>query len=1538
VIVAHDGAAWLPRVMDALTKQTRPVQRVVAVDAGSTDRSGSMLAQAFGRSAVFGMDRTTGYGVAVAKALRHRSANAHVPLSGTSREDRTEWVWLLHDDSEPAPDALQRLLAGAHEAPQAAVFGPKIRDWSDRDILLEVGTTIDRVGRRVTGIEPREVDQGQHDGDRDVVAVSSAGMLVRRDVWDEVGGFDPGMRLFREDTDFCWRVQAAGYRVRVVTSAVVYHVEATARNRRDDASAAPRRRRQDRRNALLVLAGNLPRRPMLSALAGNLVLSAVRAMFFLLAKRPAAALDELAAYTSVAFHPLRLMSVRRLRARGRQQAFGRMAADLPPGRSFRMLAEYTTSTLSKTLPAEAVGSHHATDDPSDDDSMLVDTGLAQRLLTSPGVLLFLTLTVVALVAERSLLGSTPLGGGALVPAWGGASDLWQEYVQGFHPVGIGTTASAPPYVAVLAALATVLGGKPWLAVDVILLGCVPLAGASAFFASRRVTSYVPARVIGALAYALLPVGMGAVAAGRLGTAVLLVLLPPIAVLAGRVYTAPRRQARRAAWVAGLLIAIVTAFVPLFWLITAVVVAVGLALRYRRSRALDSLIVLAVPLLVLLPWSFDILTHPGRLFLEAGLARPGLAAVGLPPRSLLLLSPGGPGLPPFWVTAGLVLAATVAVVVSGRRGLVLAGWAVGVIGLVVAAAVSRVAVTGADQAAPVRAWPGPALAVAAAGLLLAVVAAVDQAPGLLRAGRWRRPAGLAVLALGVVACTAPVLAAAYWVTSGVAGRVRPTAGTLLPEFVSVSSQTGQRLRTLVLQSAPHGGVTYLVLRDTNPLIGTPELALPPAAQRALGKTVATLTAPAGGAVADQGRALAGFGIGYVLLPAPVNPELAEVLDGVPGLRPVSATSSFQLWRVIDTTARVTVTEPGGTVVPVASGPVSVTRARVPAAGGTLVLAEPAGGWSASVNGHPLTPLAAPVNGWAQGFRLPPGGGMLSVRHSDIGRMVVLGLTGIAVLVVIGLGLPGSRAAAEAAREQEAAAEAAREQEAAAAEDDELATPGRRRAGRGRDAEERPLRRRLLRRRKPEPGMPDTEVPDTEVPRPAVPAGSFTQRVAAVPAGVRGGWPRRGGTSGAEEPHPDDAAPSVVRSHPDSDSYPSGPDRSGAPGPERPVPVGRRRRAGPADLSGEAVSSRAPNGGATGRHSHRAGPDPLAGPGPATDPGRPRQDYGAGSDHDTPGHGHDPAGPGDDAELPRRSQDPAPRGRGFGPRRARRESPPAGPGDYPGGRRAPGRRAAPAPAAGAGTGSDGDTHAEHEERERFSLPTRFGRGGRGSPQAPPSQGERPDPAPSQRRGARDGRPAAADGQDTGGYPSGSYDIGNYDIGSSGAGGSRRGSQDSGEFAGSSDSGGYPADGYDAGGRGNGSYASGDHDSGYPAGGYDPDGRKSGGYDAAGRGSGGYDAGGRGSGGYPAGGDDPGQAPGRERRRVRRPSHARATRPGTPPPGGGGQGPQPNGGQADDDAALSPLPPLPPRTPRRGQWDEPGPRGRDRTAHDDQGDADW
>ena len=823
---------------------------------------------------------------------------------------------------------------------------------------------------------------------------------------------------------------------------------------------------------------------------------------------------------------------------------------------------------------------------------------------------------------------------------------------------------------------------------------------------------------------------------------------------------------------------VAAFVPLFWLITAVVMAVGLIALRRRDRALDALIVVVVPLLLLLPWTLDIAGHPARIFLEAGLARPGLAS-SLAPRSLLLLSPGGPGLPPFWVTAGLVLAATVAVVVSGRRRLVLAGWAVGVTGLIAAAAVSRVAISQAGSTAPVRAWPGPALAIAGAGLLLAVVAAGDQVPGLLAAGRWRRPAGLAVIGLGAVACTAPALAAAHWVTSGVTGPVRPAAGTLLPEFVAVSSDTGQRLRTLVLQPAPHGGVTYLVLRDSDPLIGSQELALPPAAQQALSRSVATLTAASGSAVTDQGRALAGFGIGYVLLPGPVNAGLARLLDNVPGLRPVSATSDFQLWRVVDTTARVTVTEGGGTVVPVSSGPVSVTAGRAPSAGGTLMLAEPAGGWSATLNGHPLTPIAAPVNGWAQGFRLPAGGGSLSVSHSDVGRAALVALEGLAVLVLIGLGLPGSRTAAEADREE------------AARDDEALGVPetGRRRAGHGRAPEERSRRRRTPRHGEDEPQPP----PGTEVPRPAVPAQASARRAAAVPAGVRAGWPRRGGPPDAEDPTSADEAQQGGPSYPGSDSFPGeasrpgGPGHRGSPVPEQPAPAGRGHRAA-ADLTSETIAYRAPGGDTTGRHSHRAAPD-QSGRGPAPEPGRPQQDYGppaAGPGRDT--------GPGYDTGLPPNGGQDAPRGRGIGSRRARRDPGPAGgQGDYPGGRRVFGGRGTPQ--AGPGGVAGDEPQADHEARERFSLPIRrgaagqdrtgrFGRFGRGS--APEAAGGPPQPA------TRGGGPGDSAGRPAGSYPGDSHPSGPYPTGAHRGGGSAGGS------AGSQPSGPYPSGSYQGAGR--------------------------------------------------------------------------------------------------------------------------------------------
>ena len=220
--------------------------------------------------------------------------------------------------ASPAPDALEQLLRAASRTQSAAVLGPKLRDLSNRRVLREVGITTDRAGRRLTGIEPGEIDQGQHDGNRVVLAVSSAGMLIRRDVWDQVGGFDPHLPLFRDDIDFCWRVHAAGYEVRVVSDAVVYHRELSARQFRQMPATGGHPRLVDRRSALYIFAVNLPLWPMLAVVAGGIAGSLVRAAYFLITKQQRKAAAHLGAVAWLLRHPVLLWRARRRRAANRQ--------------------------------------------------------------------------------------------------------------------------------------------------------------------------------------------------------------------------------------------------------------------------------------------------------------------------------------------------------------------------------------------------------------------------------------------------------------------------------------------------------------------------------------------------------------------------------------------------------------------------------------------------------------------------------------------------------------------------------------------------------------------------------------------------------------------------------------------------------------------------------------------------------------------------------------------------------------------------------------------------------------------------------------------------------------------------------------------------------------------------------------------------------------------------------------------------------------------------------------------------------------------
>ncbi|MFP5379350.1 MAG: glycosyltransferase, partial [Vicinamibacteria bacterium] len=231
VLVVSDGAAWLPSVLATLASQEYPKLDLVVVDNASRDGSADLLARRIPEERLLTLPRNIGFARAVAAATNH-------PVVAEA-----DLLLLLHDDLVLEPDAITELVRAVRDDHSLGIVGPKLREWSDDGVLAEVGMTIDRFGRAEPRVEPGELDQGQHDRPAEVLYVSSAGLLISKELFRQLGGFDPRVPAFRDDLDLCWRAWLRGERVEVVPDAVGYHIGAGTRAGRrfgDGAHHGPR--------------------------------------------------------------------------------------------------------------------------------------------------------------------------------------------------------------------------------------------------------------------------------------------------------------------------------------------------------------------------------------------------------------------------------------------------------------------------------------------------------------------------------------------------------------------------------------------------------------------------------------------------------------------------------------------------------------------------------------------------------------------------------------------------------------------------------------------------------------------------------------------------------------------------------------------------------------------------------------------------------------------------------------------------------------------------------------------------------------------------------------------------------------------------------------------------------------------------------------------------------------------------------------------------------------------------------------------------
>lgn len=634
-MVAHNGSDYLPRTLSALAGQTRPADTVIGVDTGSQDTSAALLQRALGDANVITVNGgRTGMGAAVSAGLA-----ALAPWKPSGTHDRSEWIWLLHDDAAPAPEALAELLHAVERAPSVTVAGCKQLDWNARRRLIDVGLSTSRWAERLTLIEADELDQGQYDGRSDTFAVNSAGMLVRRDIWEHLKGFDPALPGTGDDVDFCWRNRLAGHRVVVVPSARMFHVSHRP-HALGTASAA-------RRAQVHLRLKHAPLWALPLHAVGALLGSLLRLVFSIAVKDPGYGFSQLLATAAALARPAALARGRRNAARTRRVRRS-VVKSLQTDR--REVWGHRRS-LMEALGADDARASDESNDPleeqpsgdSTDDFAALSTN-ERGWVGNGAVAAVILATAASFAGLAALFQADAAAGGALLPVSARLEDIWHHASSWWIGLGAGLPGHGDPFGYVLWILGLLGGGNANGAVIWLLLLAMPLSGLTAWFASGALTSYRRFRLAAALVWAAAPALQVAVNQGRIG-ALLAHLLMPLLVLAllratgsapgrGRFAPVPAGSLAdqppakpgvngtpswTAAAAAGLALAAITASAPSLLLPAAVVIILLSLLLGKRGRTLWWALLPSAALFV--PFGLSTLDRPRALLADPGLPLP-----------------------------------------------------------------------------------------------------------------------------------------------------------------------------------------------------------------------------------------------------------------------------------------------------------------------------------------------------------------------------------------------------------------------------------------------------------------------------------------------------------------------------------------------------------------------------------------------------------------------------------------------------------------------------------------------------------------------------------------------------------------------------------------------------------------------------------------------------------------------------------------------------------------------------------------------------
>lgn len=244
VILNWNTEDYLRRFLPGLIESVKGEDaEIIVADNASSDNSIKVMAEYFPDIRTIRLDKNYGFTGGYNKALAQIEADYYV---------------LINTDIEVPAGWLGPLLETMDRNPDIGACAPKLHSMQDRNMFEYAGAAggyIDRFGFpfcRGRILQMVEKDEGQYDEPLDTLWVSGACLMVRSTVYNMLGGLDDRFFAHMEEIDLCWRMQLAGYKVRIVPQSVVWHIGGGTLP-----ASSPWKLKLNYRNNLLMLQNNL---------------------------------------------------------------------------------------------------------------------------------------------------------------------------------------------------------------------------------------------------------------------------------------------------------------------------------------------------------------------------------------------------------------------------------------------------------------------------------------------------------------------------------------------------------------------------------------------------------------------------------------------------------------------------------------------------------------------------------------------------------------------------------------------------------------------------------------------------------------------------------------------------------------------------------------------------------------------------------------------------------------------------------------------------------------------------------------------------------------------------------------------------------------------------------------------------------------------------------------------------------------------------------------------------------------------------------